>query len=71
MSKVTLTAAMMSKLLDLAKTYVKLRLGSIGCEAQSTEKTSISLEDCHPGQTPPGTRFVVRFMASPADETEA
>ncbi|MFZ4624640.1 MAG: sensor histidine kinase N-terminal domain-containing protein [Rhodoferax sp.] len=25
---------------------------------------SVSLEDCRPGQTPPGTRFTVRFVAS-------
>ena len=29
--------------------------------------TEIQLEDAHPGQVPPGTRAVVRFMLAPAD----
>ncbi len=32
---------------------------------------TVTLEDCNPGQTPPGARFVVRFTACPAEETEA
>lgn len=30
----------------------------------------IQLEDAHPGQVPPGTRAVVRFMLAPADNIE-
>ena len=39
-------------------------------EIANQHNASVSMEDCHPGQTPPGARFVVRFAACPVDEAE-
>ncbi len=39
-------------------------------EIAHQHNATVSMEDCNPGQIPPGARFVVRFAACPADETD-
>jgi two-component system, OmpR family, sensor histidine kinase TctE len=39
-------------------------------EIARQHNAEIRLEDAHPGQMPPGTRAVVRFLVTPADEAE-
>ncbi|MBP9685819.1 MAG: ATP-binding protein, partial [Rhodoferax sp.] len=39
-------------------------------EIAHQHNATVSLEDCRPGQTPPGARFMVRFAASPEEEHE-
>ena len=39
-------------------------------EIAHQHNASVSMEDCHPGQTPPGARFVVRLAATTEDEIE-